>query len=233
MKLKTTLATASLLIFTHTAVAQDSMPVEEKRGLLGGIVVGAVTGGPIGAGLGALVGSNLVGRVFAFNRENRELRDELVDIKADHQEELLAYQSETQLLNQDLDKLLQVQSNSLRKQETQIQFRTGSSGIETHYFDQLEKVANLLARNPDASVTLAGYSDRRGSESANTQLSMQRARTVKAYLLAHGVKDHQVITTAYGETKPIDNAESFEGNFFDRRVVMELSLDLDTQLATR
>jgi hypothetical protein len=47
------------------------------------------------------------------------------------------------------------------------------------------------------------------------------------------VDSRQVIGTAFGETQPLNPAESLENNFFDRRVVVELKLDIDRNLATR
>ena len=43
----------------------------------------------------------------------------------------------------------------------------------------------------------------------------------------------KMIIMAFGESRPLDRDESLETNFFDRRVVLELSLDVDTELATR
>ena len=233
MKMNKMIAAITLCSVAGGAVAQTKMSVEEKRGLLGGAAVGAVAGGPIGAGFGAIVGSGVFGKLFTLGRENRELKSALAVSEQESQAERTAFEAESRLLNQDLDTLMTLQAIGPRKQQTQIQFRSGSSTIETHYFPQLEKVAGVLLRNPDATITLAGYTDRRGSADANNRLSENRVKSVKAYLLAHGVRKGQVITTAYGESRPVEATETLEGNFFDRRVVMEVSLDLEPRLATR
>jgi hypothetical protein len=48
-----------------------------------------------------------------------------------------------------------------------------------------------------------------------------------------GVNSTQIIGSAFGETRPLSSDESLESNFFDRRVVVELKLDIDRELATR
>jgi outer membrane protein OmpA-like peptidoglycan-associated protein len=80
---------------------------------------------------------------------------------------------------------------------------------------------------------LAGFADRRGDDQFNQALSEKRVRRVKRFLVNSGVNSTQVIGTAFGETQPLNPAESLESNFFDRRVVVELKLDIDRKLATR
>jgi outer membrane protein OmpA-like peptidoglycan-associated protein len=41
------------------------------------------------------------------------------------------------------------------------------------------------------------------------------------------------VTNAFGESKPLSQEETPENHFFDRRVVMQFSFDLDAYLASR
>ena len=69
--------------------------------------------------------------------------------------------------------------------------------------DVLNQVAAEYAKTPGAHLSIAGYSDRSGSEAANLASSRKRAETVRAYLAAHGVPAAAMTVTAYGETRPL------------------------------
>ncbi len=235
MKMKQ-IVIAMALAGTAPLAAAEETPKEERRGAFGGMVVGAAVGGPLGAGVGAIVGGALIGKTVATYRQNEALNIDVAKLRADlHSQsaEKAEYESLIADLNSDLDRLIALQSDSWRQQQLPIQFRTASSHIESHYEAELDKIARVLTRNKDASVTLSGFADRRGESEFNQQLSEQRVTRVKHYLLARGVQPHQMIIMAFGESRPLDRDESLETNFFDRRVVLELSLDVDAELATR
>lgn len=205
---------------------------EENRGALGGALVGAAVAGPVGAGAGAILGGGVIGKLWGLRRIENEERialtenNETLKAKAGELERYIAE------LNQDIDTLL-ARSNEWQNRQMPIQFKTASTQIESHYETQLRDVAKMLARNPDTSVVLSGFADRRGDEKYNMSLSQERVSVVKAYLLSHGVKRNQVITQAFGESKPVSEADSVESHFFDRRVVMSFDMDMRSPLATR
>jgi outer membrane protein OmpA-like peptidoglycan-associated protein len=101
------------------------------------------------------------------------------------------------------------------------------------YETELQNISHVLRRNKDARITLTGFADRRGEQGFNLSLSEDRVDAVQQYLVRHGVSKQQIISTAYGESQPLNSMESLENNFFDRRVLIELNIDIDPQLATR
>ena len=232
MNLKPLVIAISLTGVAGTCIAAEPVAIEQKRGAVAGFIIGSL-GGPLGATVGTIAGAEVFGRLFATKRINRELKADLVALHTNHKQERDRFNKSIRALNKDLDKLIAFQGKTAKKHALGIQFRTGSSEIEAHYQTELLGIAQLLHRNRDASVTLTGFADRRGDSDFNQQLSEQRADTVRQYLLGHGVKNQQMLTVAYGESKPLQKAESLENNFFDRRVMLELSLDIDPQLATR
>ena len=222
------------LTFTGAAaVASPDSSVERNRGVASGLVIGAIAGGPAGAFFGSVLGGEVFGRLFEQRRVNKALTDEVIALRSSLNDEQQRYIVTTGALNQDLDKLVSIQSVQNKQRKLPVQFRTGSSVIEPQYEDELKNIARLLSRNKDASVTLAGFADRRGENQANFRLSEQRVDGVKDFLVSQGASTSQILTTAYGETRPLSTEESLENNFFDRRVVIELNLDIDPQLATR
>lgn len=234
MNMKAAILTGALV----TALAQPAFADElntkreEQRGALGGALVGAAVAGPVGAGAGAILGGGVLGKLWGHRRIEQEQRAELVSENerlkgvADDLERYIVE------LNQDIDTLL-AKSSDFQKRQLPIQFKTASSQIEQHYENQLNDVAKLLSRNPDTSVVLSGFADRRGDESYNLKLSQERVAVVKAFLLSHGVQRNQVITQAFGESQPVSEPGSPDGHFFDRRVVMSFEVDMRSPLATR
>ena len=214
------------------AKQRDTLP-EERRGVAAGAVIGGVLGGPIGAGVGAMVGGGLIGKLVGVNRINRELAAEMKQQASSHQQNKVEMQAVVTNLGVELDRMIDIQTGTWNRREHPIQFRTNSSKIETHYESQLYEIALNLSRNQETGVTLSGFADRRGDVKHNQKLSEQRVDAVKAFLLSQGVQENQIQEKAFGETKPLKEQETSENNFFDRRVVLEFSTDVDSQVATR
>lgn len=64
----------------------------------------------------------------------------------------------------------------------------------------LEKNIAILRLHKELKIVLDGYTDVRGSEAYNRQLSLKRAAVVKQYLLSHGIRASQ-LTGTMGEGK--------------------------------
>jgi len=228
-----TVASLAFAGSAQSASADTKNGKEITRGASTGLVIGAVAGGPVGAFTGAVLGGEVFGRLFQQRRENREMVVEIAALQQALSKQETEHEQLISALNQDLDTMLALQATTPRSHSLPIQFRTASSDIETQYEPELKQIANVLRRNQDATVRLAGFADRRGDDSFNQELSERRVRSVKKFLLKEGVGQNQIISLAYGETRPLTSVETLESNFFDRRVVLEIDLKLDPQLATR
>lgn len=94
---------------------------------------------------------------------------------------------------------------------------------------QLEIVAGLLKSDPGKKLHIEGHTDDKGTDDYNIQLSRSRAITVKQQLVALGVSEAQVITTALGKAQPLspnqkaDGTDDPEGRSKNRRA--EIFLD--------
>jgi outer membrane protein OmpA-like peptidoglycan-associated protein len=232
MKLKTMVVTIVLCGASQVALAAD-INTEQTRGATSGLVIGALAGGPAGAFAGAVIGGEVFGRLFGVKRINRELESQVAWLEGSLESERESHRNSLAAVNHDLDTLLALQAVSVKSQKLPIQFRTASTEIEAHYEGELMKIARLLTRNRDASVVLTGYSDRRGDEHYNLDLSKKRVARLEQYLLQLGASRQQIVGIAHGESQPLDANESLESNFFDRRVMLELNMAIDPQLATR
>jgi outer membrane protein OmpA-like peptidoglycan-associated protein/tetratricopeptide (TPR) repeat protein len=63
----------------------------------------------------------------------------------------------------------------------------------------LDKVADVMIRNPKVSFELGAHTDSRGQSADNMVLSQRRAESAVYYLLSKGVKPSQLVPIGYGE----------------------------------
>lgn len=88
---------------------------------------------------------------------------------------------------------------------------------------ELEKVAAILKAYPNASCTIGGHTDRKGSDTYNQKLSERRADSVKNWLLTQGATN-PMTTRGWGSQKPVapntlpDGRDNPDGRQKNRRV---------------
>lgn len=66
-------------------------------------------------------------------------------------------------------------------------FASGKSALKPGAKAELDAVSAKIVANPVSGITITGHTDRTGSAALNKKLSMQRAMTVKSYLVGRGV----------------------------------------------
>lgn len=96
----------------------------------------------------------------------------------------------------------------------------------TRITDSAQKVLDAFIEIIDTdslvSIELKGHTDSIGSKAYNRQLSGQRSKSVRDYLLKNGVEDLRILTIGYGETYPIAPNSDSKGRWKNRRVRMVL-----------
>jgi len=63
-----------------------------------------------------------------------------------------------------------------------------------------------LEYDPDAKLSLGGYTDERGADKYNDSLSELRVQRVKDFLVSQGIAAEKIDTSAYGKQKQLDKA---------------------------
>jgi hypothetical protein len=63
-----------------------------------------------------------------------------------------------------------------------------------------------LEYDPEAKLTLAGYTDERGANKYNDSLSELRVQRVKDFLVSQGIAAEKIEASAYGKQRPLDKA---------------------------
>src|SRR5690606_31185653 len=86
----------------------------------------------------------------------------------------------------------------------------------------LDRVAAVLADQPERRVRITGYTDALGELPYNRRLSESRAKAVADYLAARGVREEQMVMVAGGPENPIASNETEEGREANRRVEIVL-----------
>jgi OOP family OmpA-OmpF porin len=82
-------------------------------------------------------------------------------------------------------------------------FKVGTPELLPEGRPALDQLAAELKARPTLRLRVAGHTDRVGEASKNQQLSVQRAKVVKAYLVKAGVAAKRLQTTGYGDARPL------------------------------
>jgi OOP family OmpA-OmpF porin len=86
----------------------------------------------------------------------------------------------------------------------------------------LNGVAETLISSPGFTVELQGHTDSKGSDSYNMNLSQNRAKSVKNYLVSSGVASNRLTARGYGEEQPVASNDSSDGRALNRRVELKV-----------
>jgi len=83
--------------------------------------------------------------------------------------------------------------------------------------DNLLRKAEWLRENSDATVTIEGHCDERGTAEYNLALGDRRAESAKAFLVDLGIDAARLTTISYGEERPVDPRNTEEAWAKNRR----------------
>ena len=86
-----------------------------------------------------------------------------------------------------------------------------------------QKVADVLAQEPQSIVMVEGFTDSTGSSSHNLDLSQRRAESVRNALAGLGVPAARIATRGYGEAYPVASNSDAGSRQLNRRVEIVLS----------
>lgn len=103
-----------------------------------------------------------------------------------------------------------------------VNFAFDKSELLSESYPVLDKSVKLLKDRPEIKVEIEGYTDYIGTEEYNQKLSVERAETVKAYLVSKGIAENRLSTIGYGKGNPIANNESEDGRAMNRRIVFRI-----------
>ena len=103
-----------------------------------------------------------------------------------------------------------------------VRFETDLATIRPDSFAVLRDAAETLLKNPSLIVEVVGHTDSNGSVSRNFRLSMQRAYSVRHFLVSQGVDGRRLTAKGYGETVPLTDNGTAAGRAKNRRVELRI-----------
>lgn len=101
-------------------------------------------------------------------------------------------------------------------------FEQNSNDLSEKAIEKLDRIFEILIKNPNTEITLNGYSDSTGSASYNEMISEIRANAVKSYLVGKGVEPSRILAFGHGSQKTIASNRTADGRRLNRRVEIEL-----------
>ena len=90
----------------------------------------------------------------------------------------------------------------------------------------LDKISDFAIHNPENEFIIKGYTDSTGADRYNLTISKFRANSVKSYLIAKGVDPTKLEALGLGSQNPIFSNRTAGGRKLNRRVEIELKLDV-------
>lgn len=109
----------------------------------------------------------------------------------------------------------------ITKIASKIFFETGSDKLKSNSKTQLDDLADILKKYPEAKLSIEGHTDNTGNPEKNVTLSQKRCESVKNYLISKGIDESRLKATGYGDTRPIADNKTAEGRAKNRRVELK------------
>jgi OOP family OmpA-OmpF porin len=114
----------------------------------------------------------------------------------------------------------------IRKDEKQVlkdafenlNFEFAKTIIKEESYPFLDELADVLKKEPTWTLKAVGYTDNKGSDKFNLELSKGRSLAVQRYLISKGVDENRIISEGYGKANPIADNSTPEGQAKNRRV---------------
>lgn len=99
-----------------------------------------------------------------------------------------------------------------------IQFYQSKAKVLPSSLPTLEKLYETMKKYPTMEIELHGHTDNVGDENKNLQLSEERVKAIKKYLVDKKIEPHRIQTKYFGGSKPIADNSSEYTRRLNRRV---------------
>ncbi len=97
-----------------------------------------------------------------------------------------------------------------KMQINKIYFENDKAEITESAMKELDRVGNMMMKNVSMEILAETYTDTRGSDTYNKELSQKRASAVKGYLVSKGIKASRIKAVGRGEDNPVVDCESMK-----------------------
>ncbi|MCP4131244.1 MAG: OmpA family protein [bacterium] len=100
---------------------------------------------------------------------------------------------------------------------SKILFNSGKASLVKTSYEELNKVVEILKESKQ-KIRIVGHTDSIGKASINQYLSIERAKSVRKYLIKKGISPGRLTYAGYGSSMPISENTSKAGQRNNRRV---------------
>jgi OOP family OmpA-OmpF porin len=98
-----------------------------------------------------------------------------------------------------------------------VKFDYDKSNIKPMYNSNLDNIVTILKKNPGLMIRIEGHTDNKGSMNYNMRLSLERAKSVRDYLVKKGIEKKRLSVSGFGFSRPVKPNDTAEGRAFNRR----------------
>ncbi len=118
--------------------------------------------------------------------------------------------------------------NSFEKKPTVIDthktvyFEYNSAALDNNAKGILDTIIEMSKNATTVTLKIDGHTDSTGGETYNKTLSVDRAKNVKKYLVAHGIMAENITTNSFGESQPNTNNYTAQGRALNRRAEIKI-----------
>lgn len=103
-----------------------------------------------------------------------------------------------------------------------VNFETGKADLKVESFSVLDELVAYLNRKEDEKIEIGGHTDNVGKPAANILLSMERAKSVMAYVISRGIDPNRLTAKGYGSAVPIESNATAAGKAMNRRTEVKI-----------
>lgn len=187
----------------QTAKATKGALIGAGVGALAGVISGSDSRerrqrALIGAGVGGLTGGAIG---YYMDVQEAQLRQELADtgVRVERQGD-----------------------NIVLAMPGQLTFDVNRAELKPQFYNVLDSVAKIIAKNEKTLVEIVGHTDSTGSDAVNVPLSKNRAQSVANYLSSRDVMSQRMETMGVSSRYPIASNDTEAGRQANRRVEITL-----------
>jgi outer membrane protein OmpA-like peptidoglycan-associated protein/tetratricopeptide (TPR) repeat protein len=94
--------------------------------------------------------------------------------------------------------------------------------LEPGSISELDKLVMLMKENPRLKAEISGHTDHVGKKQDNLALSLNRAKSVTAYLVSKGIDAARLAAKGFGDSKPIAPNSTEQGKSLNRRTELNV-----------
>ena len=205
-KLTVILLSASIILSCNTNDTQKGAGIGAVAGGVLGAVIGNNVGNKNNAALGAVIGAAVGGTAggligHKMEQQARQIQESVPGATVERVREGIKV-----VLN-----------------ENAVRFDFDKSTLTPTARKNLDQIISIFKQYPDTNIGIFGYTDAKGADQYNLNLSENRAKSVADYLASNGISSSRFTIKGFGKADPIGDNSTESGRALNRRVEFSIT----------